>query len=76
MYASYVDANGNQLVSSDGTDTGIELGSGGSELIITTVTDDIISTKAIGSREYLRYYRQKPRPSGKDVPMTAVLAAR
>ncbi|XP_076925097.1 cytoplasmic 60S subunit biogenesis factor REI1 homolog 1-like [Bidens hawaiensis] len=73
---SYVDANGNQLVSSDGTNNGIELGSGGSELIITTVTDDIISTKAIGSREYLRYYRQKPRPSAKDVPMTAVLAAR
>ncbi|XP_076929794.1 cytoplasmic 60S subunit biogenesis factor REI1 homolog 1-like [Bidens hawaiensis] len=74
--SSYVDANGNQLVSSDGTNNGIELGSGGSELIITTVTDDIISTKAIGSREYLRYYRQKPRPSAKDVPMTAVLAAR
>ncbi|KAJ0770373.1 putative transcription factor C2H2 family [Helianthus annuus] len=74
--SSYVDANGNQLVSAGGSSEGIELGSGGSELIITTVTDDTISTKAIGSREYLRYYRQKPRPSSNGVPMTAVLAAR
>ncbi|KAI3687305.1 hypothetical protein L1987_80999 [Smallanthus sonchifolius] len=74
--SSYVDANGNQMVSANGTSEGIELGSGGSELIITTVTDDTISTKAIGSREYLRYYRQKPRPSQSGVPMTAVLAAR
>nr|XP_043613143.1 cytoplasmic 60S subunit biogenesis factor REI1 homolog 1-like [Erigeron canadensis] len=74
--SSYVDANGKKIVSSDGTDDGIELGSGGSELIITTVNDDIISTKAIGSREYLRYYRQRPRPSATGVPMTAVLAAR
>ncbi|XP_071705456.1 cytoplasmic 60S subunit biogenesis factor REI1 homolog 1-like [Rutidosis leptorrhynchoides] len=74
--SSYLDANGNKVVSADDTSTGIELGSGGSELIITSVTDDTISTKAIGSREYLRYYRQKPRPSANDVPMTAVLAAR
>lgn len=74
--SSYVDANGKQLVSADGTSEGIELGSGGSELIIKTVNDDKISTKAIGSREYLRYYRQKPRPSPDGVPITAVLAAR
>ncbi|KAI3792836.1 hypothetical protein L2E82_06727 [Cichorium intybus] len=74
--SSYVDANGKQLVTADGTSEGIELGSGGSELIIKTVNDDKISTKAIGSREYLRYYRQKPRPSPNDVPITAVLAAR
>lgn len=71
-----MDAKGNQLVSANGTSEGIELGSGGSELIITTVTDDTISTKAIGSREFLRYYRQKPRPSPDGVPITAVLAAR
>ncbi|XP_024986055.1 cytoplasmic 60S subunit biogenesis factor REI1 homolog 1-like isoform X1 [Cynara cardunculus var. scolymus] len=73
--SSYVDANGKQLVTANGTSDGIELGSGGSELIITTVNDDTISTKAIGSREYLRYYRQKPRPSSNGVPITAVLAA-
>ncbi|KAJ9556328.1 hypothetical protein OSB04_010942 [Centaurea solstitialis] len=56
--SSYMDANGKQLVTADGTSDGIELGSGGSELIITTVNNDTISTKAIGSREYLRYYRQ------------------
>lgn len=71
-----MDTNGEQLVSADGTTNGIELGSGGSELIITTVRDDTISTKAIGSREYLRYYRQRPRPSATGVPMTALLAAR
>ncbi|GJT70015.1 cytoplasmic 60S subunit biogenesis factor REI1 homolog 1-like protein [Tanacetum coccineum] len=72
----YVDANGKQLVSGDGTSNAIELGSGGAELIITTRSDDTISTKAIGSREYLRYYRQRPSPSATGVPMTALLAAR
>ncbi|XP_071698343.1 cytoplasmic 60S subunit biogenesis factor REI1 homolog 1-like [Rutidosis leptorrhynchoides] len=74
--SSYPDANGSHVVSADDTSNSIELGGGGSELIITSVNDDTISTKAIGSREYLRYYRQKPRPSANDVPMTAVLAAR
>lgn len=71
-----MDADGKQLVTADGTSEGIELGSGGSELIIKTVNENKVSTKAIGSREYLRYYRQKPRPSPDGVPITAVLAAR
>ncbi|CAI9275064.1 unnamed protein product [Lactuca saligna] len=74
---SYVDENGKlQLVTVDeGTGDSIELGSSGSELIITRTNDvdDKISTIAIGSREYLRYYRQKPRPIGN---VTAELAAR
>ncbi|PWA76765.1 zinc finger protein [Artemisia annua] len=74
--SSYVDANGKQLVSEDGTSNDIQLGSGGAELIITTRSDDTISTKAIGSREYLRYYRQRPSPSATGVPMTALVAAR
>ncbi|KAL7609888.1 hypothetical protein Lser_V15G10567 [Lactuca serriola] len=76
---SYVDENGKlQLVSVEGTGDSIELGSSGSELIITRRNDDDdddkISTIAIGSREYLRYYRQKPRPSNGNG--TAELAAR
>lgn len=77
--SSYVDGNGQQqqqLVSADVISDIIELGSGGSELVITRTTDDVILTKAIGSREYLRYYHQKPRPSRNDVAITAVLAAR
>ena len=52
-----------QLVASDDMRNMVELGSGGSELIITRSTKSGTSTKTIGSREYLRYYRQKPRPS-------------
>ncbi|PWA33461.1 zinc finger protein [Artemisia annua] len=74
--SSYVDGNGKPLVTADGTGDSIELGSGGSELVITNATNDGISAKAIGSREYLRYYRQKPRPSSNGVAMTVVLAAR
>ena len=68
-----MDVDGKQLVASGDMNNNVELGCGGSELIITRRTDDGISTKMLGSREYLRYYRQKPRPS----PMnsTAIAAA-
>ncbi|GJY08601.1 cytoplasmic 60S subunit biogenesis factor REI1 homolog 1-like protein [Tanacetum coccineum] len=74
--SSYVDGSGKQLVTADGTGDVIEFGSGGAELIITRATDEGISTRAIGSREYLRYYRQKPPPTPNDVAITAVIAAR
>ncbi|XP_016439792.1 cytoplasmic 60S subunit biogenesis factor REI1 homolog 2 [Nicotiana tabacum] len=75
--SSYVDANGQQLVLSDDVDNSVELGSGGSELIITTRTDDGASVKALGSREFLRYYRQKPRPTrANDIALSAALASR
>ena len=61
--SSYVDTTGKQLVSSGDFNNNVELGSGGSELIITTRTDDRLSIKSIGSREFLRYYRQKPKPT-------------
>lgn len=55
----------------------VELGIGGAELIITRRSDEGISTKSLGSREYLRYYRQKPRPSPlNNVAITAALASR
>lgn len=75
--SSYVDAEGKQLVTADDMSNTVELGSGGSELIITRVTADGISARALGSREYLRYYRQKPRPSPANaVAITAALASR
>ncbi|PHU08935.1 hypothetical protein BC332_20795 [Capsicum chinense] len=75
--SSYVDATGNQLVSSDDFNNNVELGSGGSELIITTRTNDGVSVKALGSREFLRYYRQKPRPTRtNDITIRSSLASR
>ncbi|XP_059662971.1 cytoplasmic 60S subunit biogenesis factor REI1 homolog 1 [Cornus florida] len=75
--SSYVDADGKQLIASDDLSNTVELGSGGSELVITRRTDDGISMKALGSREYMRYYRQKPRPSPtNDIAITAALASR
>ncbi|MCD7446409.1 hypothetical protein HAX54_006018 [Datura stramonium] len=75
--SSYVDATGKQLVSSEDLNNNVELGSGGSELIITIRTDDGLSAKVLGSREFLRYYRQKPRPTrSHDVAITAALASR
>lgn len=60
--SSYVDEDGKQLVTSD--DAGnFELGNAGAELIITRKTDNRTTVRTIGSREFLRYYRQKPRPS-------------
>ncbi|KAL8063682.1 hypothetical protein ABFX02_01G042700 [Erythranthe guttata] len=75
--SSYADVNGKQLVAADDIQNGIELGSGGSELIITRREDDgAVLTKMLGSREYLRYYRQKPRPTPANSALTNALAAR
>ncbi|KAK9210742.1 hypothetical protein WN943_000115 [Citrus x changshan-huyou] len=53
----------------------VELG-GGSELIITRRTDKGTSTKIFGSREYQRYYRQKPHPSpANNVAIAVALAS-
>lgn len=74
---SYVDEEGKQLVASDDMSNAVELGSGGSELIITRRTDNGKSVKSLGSREYLRYYRQKPRPTpANDIALTLALATR
>ena len=71
-----MDEDGKQLISSSDMANTVELG-GGSELIITRRTDKGTSTKTFGSREYLRYYRQKPRPSpANNVAITAALASR
>ncbi|KAK4374233.1 hypothetical protein RND71_004910 [Anisodus tanguticus] len=75
--SSFVDETGRQLILSDDTGNSVELGSGGSELIITTGNNDGRSVKTLGSREFLRYYRQKLRPTRtNDVAISAALAAR
>ncbi|XP_068334462.1 cytoplasmic 60S subunit biogenesis factor REI1 homolog 1-like [Pyrus communis] len=75
--SSYVDDAGKQLVVSGDMANSVELGSGGSELIITRRSNDGISSKTLGSREYLRYYRQKLRPSlANGAAITAALASR
>ncbi|KAJ4707686.1 cytoplasmic 60S subunit biogenesis factor REI1-like 1-like [Melia azedarach] len=73
--SSYMDEDGKQLVSSSDMVNTVELG-GGSELIINKRTDKGTSTKTFGSREYLRYYRQKPRPTPTNMAITAALASR
>lgn len=71
-----MDEDGKQIVATTDPSNSIELG-GGSELIITKRTDKGISTRTFGSREYLRYYRQKPRPTpANDIAITASLASR
>ena len=42
---------------------GIELGIGGSELVITNKSGKGTRVRSLGSREFIRYYRQKLRPS-------------
>ncbi|KAL1315112.1 hypothetical protein HN51_041894 [Arachis hypogaea] len=73
--SSYVDEQGKQLVVSGDAVNNVELGGG--ELIITKKTDRGTSTTTLGSREFLRYYRQKPRPSSANsMAITAALASR
>lgn len=72
-----MDVDGKHLVASGDMANTVEFGSGGSELIITTRSGSKISSKTLGSREYLRYYRQKPHPSPvNDIAITAALASR
>lgn len=51
------------MVAADDMDNNIELGSGGSELVITNKGEKGTRVRTLGSREFIRYYRQKPRPS-------------
>lgn len=61
--SSYMDEDGKQLVAMNDGANSVEFGSGGSELVIRSRTDRGVSAKTLGSREFLRYYRQKPRPA-------------
>lgn len=55
----------------------VELGSAGAELVITHKNEDGTLVRTLGSREFLRYYRQKPRPTpSRDTALAAALASR
>jgi pre-60S factor REI1 len=62
-HCSYVDVEGKQLVAAGDMDNIVELGGGGSELVITNKSEKGTRVTTLGSREFIRYYRQKPRPS-------------
>ncbi|KAJ4913637.1 Zinc finger protein 622 [Raphanus sativus] len=63
--SSYVDETGDQIVVAGETDNAVEL-VGGSELVITERTENTTTSRTLGSREFMRYYRQKPRPSSQN----------
>lgn len=72
-----MDADGKQLMATDYMSSSVELGSGGSELIISRKTDNGVLVRTFGSREFLRYYRQKPPPSlTRDASLALSLASR
>ncbi|KAJ3698733.1 hypothetical protein LUZ61_002438 [Rhynchospora tenuis] len=74
--SSYIDTEGKQLVLSDDA-ANVELGSAGAELVITHNTEEGTLVRTLGSREFLRYYRQKPRPTpSRDTALATVLASR
>ncbi|XWS17927.1 hypothetical protein CRYUN_Cryun33cG0110000 [Craigia yunnanensis] len=74
--SSYVDESGKQLIAAGDMGNTVDL-VGGSELVITRRSDQGMMTKTLGSREYLRYYRQKPCPSpANNMAITAALASR
>ncbi|KNA13208.1 hypothetical protein SOVF_118260 [Spinacia oleracea] len=75
--SSFMDVDGKQLIAVDDEADSIELGSAGAELVIKSKTDSGVSAKILGSREFLRYYKQKPRPApANDMAITMALAAR
>lgn len=76
--SSYLDESGMQIVlTEENLDTFIELGSGGAELVIQRKSENGTSSKILGSREFLRYYRQRPRPAvERDVSLSHALVSR
>ncbi|KAL8166494.1 hypothetical protein V2J09_007993 [Rumex salicifolius] len=73
--SSYMDEDGKQLIAADDTGNSVELGGG--ELVIKRRTSNGMSTKSIGSREFLRYYKQKPKPSpSTEMAISVALASR
>ncbi|KFK29727.1 hypothetical protein AALP_AA7G170800 [Arabis alpina] len=63
--SSYVDEAGDQIVVSGETDNTVEL-VGGSELVITDRSENRTTSRTLGSREFMRYYRQKPPPASQN----------
>ncbi|CAH2061228.1 unnamed protein product [Thlaspi arvense] len=60
--SSYVNEGDNQMVVSGESVNTVEL-FGGSELVITKRAENKVTSRTLGSREFMRYYKQKPPPS-------------
>jgi pre-60S factor REI1 len=75
--SSYVDnSDEKQLVAVGDNGRTIEIGNG-SELVISTRAGNGVASKSLGSREYLCYYRQKPRPApAHNLAIATALASR
>ncbi|CAN8314961.1 unnamed protein product [Cochlearia groenlandica] len=69
--SSYANEGENQMVLSGESANTIEL-FGGSELVITKRTDNKLTSKTLGSREFMRYYKQKPPPSSQKHIVTSL----
>lgn len=64
VWNSYLPEEDAQLVSAEEpTAIPVSLTTGGAELLIKHDTGKKQCVKTIGSREFLKYYKQKPRPS-------------
>ncbi|KAJ0260341.1 Cytoplasmic 60S subunit biogenesis factor REI1 2 [Hirschfeldia incana] len=60
--SSYANEGENQMVVAGETVNTVEL-FGGSELVITKRGENKVTSRTLGSREFMRYYKQKPPPS-------------
>ncbi|CAH8342946.1 unnamed protein product [Eruca vesicaria subsp. sativa] len=60
--SSYANEGDNQMVVSGESANTVEL-FGGSELVITKRGENKVTSRTLGSREFMRYYKQKPPPS-------------
>lgn len=76
--SSYMDESGTQIVpTEENLDANIELGFGGAELVIQRKSENGTSCRMLGSREFLRYYRQRPRPTvERDAALSHALVSR
>lgn len=59
---SYANEGENQMVVAGESANTVEL-FGGSELVITKRGENKVMSRTLGSREFMRYYKQKPPPS-------------
>ncbi|KAJ4890683.1 Zinc finger protein 622 [Raphanus sativus] len=60
--SSYAGEGENQMVVSGELANTVEI-FGGSELVITKRVENKVTSRTLGSREFMRYYKQKPPPS-------------
>ena len=62
VLCSYGNEGENQMVVAGESANTVEL-FGGLELVITKREDNKVTSRTLGAREFMRYYKQKPPPS-------------